>query len=279
MQAYLKIKQSFLNSPEVQRLLNEEKLRGLGALVAVLSYLRGCEGARSNICCLPSLARTWRTKPAVLVSVVTKYGVFRVNDDGDFFCPMLDEVMNIRRDAAAPSASPASGSDDRGQCPASAPDDRGQCGGSARAVPAQCLGSASAGRPQLPDNQGMSRHNNNNYNNNNNKDNDENEDKDDAAHVAAVQTMVVNGLFQNERFLGALQQATGFWVRDSAIMRDQCRRWFLMQLAVKGKRLQGQADAAQYLNNLLRQGQRTRADFVRFYNEDARRRYAREKKT
>lgn len=95
MIASVKLELWYLESAEMVRLQEEEPLRGLGAVVCLLVYLRRQHKAVGCRQSMQKVAREYRCDTDWLWHVVCDFGLFTVAADGSFYSPYLRQTLGM----------------------------------------------------------------------------------------------------------------------------------------------------------------------------------------
>lgn len=95
MIASVKLELWYLESAEMNRLQEEEPLKGLGAVVCLLVYLRRQHQAVGCRQTMQKVAREFGCDADWLWHVVCDYGLFTVSADGTFYSPYLRQTLGM----------------------------------------------------------------------------------------------------------------------------------------------------------------------------------------
>lgn len=104
MIASVKLELWYLESAEMTRLQEEEPLKGLGAVVCLMVYLRRQHHAVGSRQTMQKVARECGCDSDWLWHVVCDYGLFTVSADGTFYSPYLRQTLGM---AANPGDHPS----------------------------------------------------------------------------------------------------------------------------------------------------------------------------
>lgn len=105
MPASIKFDLWYFNTPEMETLIEQEgSIAAQGAMMVLFRYLRMCHNAIGNRRSLGKLARENNCSEEWLWRIVTKYGLFIVQDEDYFFCPYLSDLLHTDK---KPSHTPA----------------------------------------------------------------------------------------------------------------------------------------------------------------------------
>jgi len=85
----------YLDSVEMTRLEKEEPLKGLGALIHLLAYLRRQHNAIGSKSTLDKVALVCACKVEWLWHIITDYGLFSVTADGLFYSPYQRQTLGM----------------------------------------------------------------------------------------------------------------------------------------------------------------------------------------
>ena len=124
MIASIKIELWYLDSAEMTRLEKDEPLKGLGALVHLLAYLRRQHNAIGSKSTLDKVALVCACKVEWLWHIITDYSLFSVTADESFYSPYQRQTLGmtahpgdgpsrIRRRRRAPYSEDSNNSKDR----------------------------------------------------------------------------------------------------------------------------------------------------------------------
>ena len=95
MIASIKLELWYLDSAELCRLDKDEPLRGLGALVHLLAYLRRQHNAIGNRDSLSKVVNECHCEEDWLWRIITDYGLFVVSADGSFYSPYQRQTLGL----------------------------------------------------------------------------------------------------------------------------------------------------------------------------------------